>query len=161
MLNLTTYLLTRLCMASLALAAQEAGSPTARAKFWSDRAGAHLAVCVAVGERAQVEGLDPLEVIAVSFTESRHTRGLTSHRGAVGPLQALKRYWARAGDKDNITPGLRAWRYYRSRSRSTREAAGRYNGAGARSAYAAQVAAHRDHLARILRHYTHTGAAPR
>lgn len=161
MLDLTPYLLTRLCMASLALAAQEAGSPTARAKFWTERAGAHLAVCVAVGERAQAEGLDPLEAVAVSFAETRHTRALTSRRGAVGPMQALRRYWARKGDKDDLAPGLRAWRYYRSRSRSTQEAAGKYNGGGASSAYAAQVAAHRDHLARVLRHYTHTGAAPK
>jgi hypothetical protein len=150
-----------LCLASLTVAAQEADSATARAKFWADRAGEHLAVCVAVADRAQDAGLDPLELIALSYAESRHTRGLTSPRGAVGPLQALRRYWAREGDRDNITPGLRAWRYYRSRSRSTREAAGRYNGGGARSAYAAQVEAHRDHLAGVLRAITAPTGAPR
>jgi len=159
-MHLTTYLLTRLCLASLAVAAGEAQSPTARARFWIDRAGEHLAVCVAVADRAQDAGLDPLEIIALSYAESRHTRGLTSPRGAVGPLQALRRYWAREGDTSDITPGLRAWAYYRQRSRSTREAAGKYNGGGARSAYAAQVEAHRDHLARQLRHFRATGGAP-
>jgi len=158
---LTTYLLTRLCMASIALGAGEIESPTARARFWQERAPASLSVCLAVAVRAQDSALDPLEVIALSFTETRHTRGLTSARGAVGPLQALPHYWKRRTDKDNITPGLRAWSYFRKRSGSTREAAGRYNGAGTGSAYAAQVEAHRDHLAGVLRAITAPTGTPR
>ena len=85
-------------------------------------------------------GLNPVEVIAVSWKESRHTRGIVGGAGEVGPLQALPKYWARKHDKDHITAGLRAWGYYRKKSRSIQEAAGKYNGGGPSSRYAVDVA---------------------
>lgn len=150
----------RLCLASVEVTASAYESPTARAKYYQRHATEAALTCVEVGERAIERGLDPLEVIAISYVESRHTRGLTSHAGAVGPLQALKKYWKRRGDRDHIDAGLRAWAYYRERSASAQEAAGRYNGGGAQSAYAKEVERHLDHLTRLSKIYlTHRGGA--
>jgi len=150
----------RLCLASVEITASAYESPTARAKYYQRHATEAALTCVEVGERAIEQGLDPLEVIAISHTESRHTRGLTSRSGARGPLQVLLKYWSRSSDRDPIDAGLRAWAYYRARSQSTQEAAGKYNGAGASSAYAQAVERHRDHLERLSKIYlTHRGGA--
>jgi len=153
-------ILLRLCLSSVEVTASAYQSPTARTKYYQRHATEAALTCVEVGERAIERGLDPLELIAVSYVESRHTRGLTSSAGAVGPLQALKRYWQRPGDQDTIEAGLRAWSYYRERSTCTREAAGKYNGGGGASAYALEVERHYDHLTRLSKIYlTHRGGA--
>jgi hypothetical protein len=160
--QLSALLIKRLCVASVALSANAYESPSARAKYQRRTAPRAQAVCERVAQRAQEEGLNPLELIAVSHTETRHTPRLTSSAGAVGPLQVRLVFWRRPRDRsqDTITPALRAWAYYRARSSSLREAAGRYNGGGSSSAYAAQVEAHHAHLKRHLDTMsTHTGGA--
>jgi hypothetical protein len=152
--------LLRLCLASVSLTAQSYKSPTARARYLTKHGNTAALVCLEVAQRAEGRGLDPLELIAVSHTESRHTLEIESDAGAVGPLQALAKYWKRPGDPDTIEAGLRAWAYYRARSASTREAAGKYNGGGTSSAYARAVEAHREYLERLARIYTaHRGGA--
>lgn len=153
--------LLRLCLASVGLTAQAYKSPTARARYLAEQGNAATLVCLEVAQRAEGRGLDPLELIAVSHTESRHTLSVKSDAGAVGPLQALAKYWRRPGDPDTIEAGLRAWAYYRARSSSTREAAGRYNGGGTASAYARAVEAHHDYLERLARIFmSHRGGGP-
>lgn len=109
-------------------------------------------VCAKVALRAEAANLDPLEIIALSYAETRHREDLTSPAGAKGALQALPKYW-RCTDapKDHICAGLRAWRYYRSRSRSAVEAVGRYNGGGTDTRYAKTYSAQLHKLRQLNR----------
>jgi len=145
---ITTRLIHALCLWSVHTASIEAGSSR---RYWRHQAPRALKVCQEVAKRAHKWGLDPLEVIAVSYVETRHNKKLVSSAGAVGPLQALLKYWARKGDRDHITAGLRAWAYYRKKSDNTQEAAGRYNGGGEDSHYAVHVATHYRTLRMISR----------
>ena len=108
-------------------------------RYMKERAPRALATCQLVAQRALKAGLDPVEIVAISWKESRHTRGLVGGAGEVGPLQAIPKYWARKRDKDHITAGLRAWAYYRKKSATPQEAAGKYNGGGTSSRYAQSV----------------------
>ena len=106
-------------------------------------------VCTKVALRADAARLDPLEVIALSYAETRHREDLTSPAGAKGALQALPKYWrCEDAPTDHICAGLKAWRYYRSRSRNAIEAVGRYNGGGTDTRYART---YRKHLRRLRR----------
>lgn len=145
---ITTRLIHALCLWSVHTASIEAGNSR---RYWRHQAPRALKVCQEVGLRADKRGLDPLEVIAVSYVETRHNKKLVSSAGAVGPLQALPRYWARKGDRDHITAGLRAWAYYRSKSANIQEAAGKYNGGGESSHYAVHVATHYKSLLMVAR----------
>lgn len=107
-------------------------------------------VCAKVAIRAEEASLDPLEVIALSYAETRHREDLTSSAGARGALQALPKYWSCAdAPKDHICAGLRAWEYYRSRSRSAVEAVGKYNGGGTDTRYARTYRKHLRLLKRL------------
>lgn len=139
-------LISLLCALSVQQSSLEASSPSARQRYLRRAAPKAHRVCQEVAHRAHESRLDIYEVIGVSWTETRHRDDLISRAGARGPLQAIPKYWRRKGDRDYIDSGLRAWRYFRERSRSTREAAGRYNGAGEQSAYARAVAEHADML---------------
>jgi hypothetical protein len=138
-----------LCLASVSLTASDYRSPSARAKYISRRAPQALRVCSAVGARALASKIPLAEIIALSHTESRHTWAV-SRAGARGPLQALLRYWKRAGDLDEIDAGLRAWIYYRRKFPDTRQAVGAYNGGGSRTAYARAYIAHEKEMRSIL-----------
>ena len=124
--------------------------PKTRQRYARQWAAHSMPTCTDLARRAHAQGLDVAEVIAVSYVETRHRRGLVSKSGARGPLQALPKYWSRPADKDYVDAGLRAWSYYRARSDSTREAAGRYNGGGENSHYARAVERH----ARMLKEQT-------
>jgi len=135
-----------LCALSVQTSALQYKSTSAQNAYLR-RSGARAhKVCRQVAHRAHSQGLDIYEVIAVSQHETRHRTDLVGTSGERGPLQAIPRYWKRKGDRDAIDSGLRAWRYFRARSTTTREAAGRYNGAGAQSTYAREVAEHADML---------------
>lgn len=109
-------------------------------------------VCTKVAIRAEQASLDPLEVIALSYAETRHREDLTSPAGAKGALQALPKYWSCAdAPKDHICAGLKAWEYYRSRSRSAVEAVGKYNGGGTDTRYARTYRKHLRRLQRLTR----------
>jgi soluble lytic murein transglycosylase-like protein len=145
---ISTRLIQALCLWSVHTAAEEMGSS---ARYWRRQAPRAMSVCQMVATRAQKWGLDPVEVIAVSYVETRHNADLVSSAGAVGPLQALPKYWRRKRDRDDVAAGLRAWAYYRGKSADARGAAGRYNGGGRNSVYALQVEAHIDQLRMIER----------
>jgi hypothetical protein len=115
-------------------------------RYWRHQAPRAIKVCRKVGMRAYKSGIDPLEAISISYVETRHNEKLVSSAGAVGAMQALPKYWKRPGDKDTLSAGLRAWKYYRSKSKTIEESAGKYNGAGSRSAYAREVRIHYDGL---------------
>lgn len=135
-----------LCALSVQTSALQYKSTSAQNAYLR-RSGARAhKVCRQVAHRAHSQGLDIYEVIAVSQHETRHRTDLVGTSGERGPLQAIPRYWKRKGDRDAIDSGLRAWRYFRARSTTTQEAAGRYNGAGEKSAYAVAIAAHADML---------------
>ena len=137
-----------LCALSVQTSALQYKSTSAQNAYLR-RSGARAhKVCRQVAHRAHSQGLDIYEVIAVSQHETRHRADLIGTSGERGPLQAIPRYWKRKGDRDAIDSGLRAWRYFRARSTTTQEAAGRYNGAGAQSTYAREVAEHADMLRR-------------
>jgi hypothetical protein len=127
-----------ICLLSVEMSATESGVNSRR--YYARHAQADHAVCLRVARRAHRQGLDSYEAVAVSQHETRHRAHLVGSSGERGPMQALPKYWSRKGDKDYIDAGLRAWRYYRSRSASTREAAGKFNGAGQRSKYARTIA---------------------
>lgn len=153
-------ILARLCLVSVAATANAYESPSARQKYFKKYATAASLVCLEVAERALDADLDPLELIALSWVETRHTREVISSAKARGPLQQLRHYWRRKHDRDDIAGGLRAWSYYRARSSSAQEAAGRYNGGGSSSGYAAAYQAHLDQLRRAADIFTaHRGGA--
>lgn len=138
-----------LCLWSVSQASLNYESPTAQQKYWKHQAPEAQKTCKEISYRGYAAGLNILELISVSYVETRHTKNLVSPAGARGPLQALPRYWKRKGDKDHITSGLRAWKYYREKSTSLREAAGKYNGGGAGGQYAQDVQAHYDELKKL------------
>jgi hypothetical protein len=136
---ITHSLIYALCLWSI----NQAGIESHHSKrYWRYEAPRALNVCRKVGSRALKYKLDPLEVIAVSYVETRHNEKLVSRAGAVGAMQALPKYWKRKKDKDTLEAGLRAWKYYRKKSSSIRESAGKYNGAGENSRYANDVEKH-------------------
>jgi hypothetical protein len=141
-----------LCIFSVGQVAIEGGRrPKDIQRFYLDRGQDKIKLCTDIATRAKDKNIDPLEVIALSFIETRHTNNLTSKAGAKGALQALPKYWSRKGDKDYIDAGLRAWMYYRSKTKSLRHTAGRYNGAGSRSYYAKKYMRHYEKLKKIKR----------
>ena len=144
----TVRLIRLLCYWSVSQTSLEYKSVSAQAKYLKTQAPQAGAVCLNVAHRALKRGLDPTEIIALSWIESRHT-WTSSPAGALGPIQALPRYWHRKGDKDMITAGLRAWTYYRDRSHNAVEAVGRYNGGGQHTKYATMFEAHRKELHRL------------
>lgn len=119
---ITARLIHALCLWSVHTASIEAGSSQ---RYWRHQAPRALKVCQEVAKRAHKRGLDPLEVIAVSYVETRHNKKLVS------------------------SAGLRAWAYFRKKSEGTQEAAGRYNGAGESSHYAVHVATHYSYLKNV------------
>ena len=129
------------------MSAHESRNPQSYLKHQGPRA---LKVCREVATRARDYGLNPVEVVAVSWKESRHTKGKVGAAGEVGPLQAIPKYWKRKQDRDHITAGLRAWAYFRKKSKNSQEAAGKYNGAGSSSRYAEDVAALIDSLEMLV-----------
>lgn len=153
-------ILARLCLVSVAATANAYESPTARRAYYAEKSAPASLVCLEVAERALDADLDPLELIALSWVETRHTREVISSAKARGPLQILRKYWRRTHDHDDIAGGLRAWSYYRARSSSAQEAAGRYNGGGSSSGYAIAYQAHLDKLRRAADIFTaHRGGA--
>jgi len=140
-------LISLLCIISVSQAANEGGL-AATERYYRGRFSQAIEVCKTVGTRAHKRGLDPAEVIALSYIETRHTPRLTSSAGAKGPLQALPKYWSRPQDKDYIDAGLRAWQWYRAKYPSLQSAAGRYNGAGPQSRYARLYMKHHELLQR-------------
>lgn len=153
-------ILVRLCLVSVAATADAYESPSARQKYFRTHATAAALICTEVAERALEAELDPLEIIALSWVETRHTRNAVSSAQARGPLQQLRHYWRRPHDRDDIAGGLRAWTHYRARSSSAQEAAGRYNGGGSSSGYALAYRAHLDTLRRAADIFTaHRGGA--
>ena len=143
-----------LCLVSVLQATHEASSQSAKEAYLRRSGPRAMEMCLKVAQRAVEAQIDPLEVIAISFNETRH-RDLISRAGARGPLQALPRYWSRRGDRDHIDAGIRAWTYYRARSKDIRTAAGKYNGAGKKSAYARDVETHY-HLLQDARQWVQT-----
>ena len=131
-----------LCIVSVNFSANEDRSLRSAQTYWNRRGVREVRVCVDVGARARERGLVEIEAIAISHTETRHRHRLTSSAGAKGPMQAMLKYWKRDTDRDYIDAGVRAWSYYRARSQSFREAAGKYNGGGKRSAYAREATKH-------------------
>lgn len=144
-----------LCLVSVLQATHEASSQSAKEAYLRRSGPQAVEMCLKVAQRAVEAKIDPLEVIAISFHETRHRGDLNSKAGARGPLQALPRYWSRRGDRDHIDAGIRAWTYYRARSKDIRAAAGKYNGAGEKSAYARDVETHY-HLLQDARQWVQT-----
>ena len=146
---ITIRLIHALCLWSVSQGSLEYKSPSAQKRYWHKYAHTAHRTCQEVARRGYVQKLNVLELISVSYVESRHTKKLKSLQGARGPLQAMPKYWSRKDDKDYITAGLRAWKYYREHSTSLSEAAGKYNGGGSKSRYAQDVQAHYDGLSKL------------
>ena len=126
-------------------------SPSATHKFYRKYAMKKIKTCQVVGLRARRAGVNPMEAIAVSFIETRHNNKIRGGAGEIGAMQALPKYWLKSTDKNHIDAGLRAWLYYRKRSSSVQQAAGRYNGGGVDSAYAIKVQGHVDKLQKFFK----------
>lgn len=74
--------------------------------------------CAEVAIRAPWHGVPPAVAVRQAWAESRFRRDVVSHRGAVGPLQVIPRYWCANYSKisnscDTVGAGLRALAYYR------------------------------------------------
>lgn len=146
---LSKIIIFSLCFYSFSQSIPENRSSSYIKKYYSRYASNKIKTCQIVAHRAQRDNLDAIELITLSFIETRHTNHLTSKKGAKGALQALPRYWSRPTDKDFIDAGLRAWKYYKLNSSSLQETAGRYNGAGEGSYYARSYLKHYQKLKRL------------
>jgi hypothetical protein len=86
--------------------------------------------CVELGELSIDYGHDPLMVISIAHTESRFNKEAVSHAGAVGIMQVMPRFFCpKTGLCDHTQAGLYAWRYWKSRYESRKDAlCGYYSG---------------------------------
>ena len=134
-------LISLLCLISVNSIGSLYESPSAQRRYLTRFAPQAHQTCSRVALRAHEQEINIYEAIAISWKESYHRSQMIGGVGERGPMQA-RPYWSRAHDQDYIDAGLRAWRHYRTRSRSVREAAGKYNGAGTRSRYSREVISH-------------------
>ena len=84
------------------------------------RAALAVPVCAEVAVKARAAGVPARLATRLAYRESRLRHGLTSSAGAMGPLQAVPRYWCPAGVAegcDLTAAGVRALRYYLRRER--------------------------------------------
>lgn len=74
--------------------------------------------CTEIAIEAIKQGFDPVHLVTVGWYESAHIPTAVSSKGAVGPLQILKRYWCpKRGHCDYIKAGVKAWGSYYRQSR--------------------------------------------
>ena len=78
---------------------------------------AAVAVCAEVAVKARAAGVSARLATRLAYRESRLRRDVVSSAGAVGPMQAMPRYWCRAEPCDHVAAGVRALRYYLRRER--------------------------------------------
>jgi len=101
-----------------ALASQQPMSKQSRATL--------VKSCVALSKYTQANtDADVLTIAAIAYTESGFRHTVVSSAGAKGILQVLPKYWCKKGKLakcDYLKAGLRAWRYYRTRSPTLRDA---------------------------------------
>jgi hypothetical protein len=108
------------CIVALctALASQQPLSTKSRAAITKS--------CIELAKYTQANtNADVLTVAAIAYTESGFRHTAVSSAGARGILQVLPKYWCKKGKlaKCNyLKAGLRAWRYYRKRSPTLRDA---------------------------------------
>ena len=84
-----------------------------------------MATCLEIGRQANQNDIPVHTFVALSYIESRLDFDAVSPRGARGPLQVMP-YWLEDSCGE-IDAGVIAWRYWRSRSITTREALAKYN----------------------------------
>ena len=151
----TTPLINLICLISVNVIAHDGRSVYYAKHYYRTKAPRAHQNCSLIARRAISYGLDPVEVISLSYVESGHSFGLVSSAGARGPLQVLPKYSPKLkGDRDWINPALRVWRWIRTESRfkdSLLRSAGRYNGGGAQSTYARRVQRHAEDIRRKIR----------
>ena len=81
-----------------------------------------LKTCEQVATQTIQQGHDPIHLITVGWYESAHIPTVVSSKGAVGPLQVLKRYWCpKKGRCDYISAGIKAWDTYLEQSKGNIE----------------------------------------
>ena len=92
-----------------------------------DRAD-RMQTCRAVAAAAIDGGIEPATLVAVAYVESGMKRNAVSKAGAVGPLQVLPKYFCpKRGACDHIAAGVRAFKAWRSRSKTLSETLCKYN----------------------------------
>ena len=117
------------------------GSPSAQAKFWRKIALSKAEVCLTVAKMAEGKRRLELELIALSFQESKHSEK-KSNKGAVSALQVMMKHWGRGRGEEPLKAALRAWKYYRGKYSDLQTAVGRYNGGGRHTQYAKDFMKH-------------------
>ena len=137
-----------LCLWSVNEASFESGNSN---KYWKSQGSRSLRVCQTVAKRSLKANINPIETITLSYIETRHNDKLKGSAGELGPIQALPKYWKRKGDKDSLTAGLRAWKYYTHKYKTLEEQAGYYNGSGPKGRYAKKYRKHYDYLNKLFR----------
>ena len=88
-----------------------------RAESGPMRALAAVPVCADVALKARAAGVPARLATRLAYRESRLRRDVASPVGAVGPLQAVPRYWCRRDPCDHVAAGVRALAYYLRRER--------------------------------------------
>ena len=84
-----------------------------------------MATCLEIGVQAEQSGEPVHTLAALAYMESRLDFDAVSHKGALGPLQVMP-YWIK-GSSGKIASGIKAWKYWSSRSNKTRVALAKYN----------------------------------
>lgn len=135
-----------LCLWSVNQGAIESGNSL---KYWKAQGPRAVSVCQTVASRSLEVDLNPLETIALSYLETRHNDKLKGLHGERGAIQALPKYWKRPGDKDALTAGLRAWKYYSRKYNTLKSTAGYYNGSGPDGHYAKKYLEHYNQLKNV------------
>jgi hypothetical protein len=69
-------------------------------------------VCEDIAHEAIAQNVDPVLAVAVGWTESAFIRDVRSHKGAVGPMQVIPRFWCKEKPCDYIEAGIRALKFY-------------------------------------------------
>jgi len=122
-----------------ALAEEHVGGLDLAARAWT---------CGRVARAARAQGVSVPLALAVAWHESRLEHGARSHRGAVGPMQVVPRWWCptrKAEGCDLVAAGVLALRTYLAQQGRVNEALCAYNAGnqcGARGrAYALAVLA--------------------
>ena len=86
-----------------------------------------MSTCLSLVAESIAQNIDPNLTASLSWHETRLRAGLTSNKGAKGPLQVIPKFWCKSYPCDYTEAGLRALKHYLAKEPTERKAICRYN----------------------------------